>query len=100
MISGLFFGLAFGVAGIGAALRGRMADAFGIELVYSRVRVSARHRPSDGVPAEHRAATAGPGKQPLPILLDRRTRPGTTGLEVRKRDWFTWQDSYAPGRSC
>ena len=61
MISGLFFGLAFGVAGIGAALRGRMADAFGIELVYSRVRVSARHRPSDGVPAEHRAATAGPG---------------------------------------
>jgi FSR family fosmidomycin resistance protein-like MFS transporter len=34
MISGLFFGLAFGVAGIGAALLGRMADAFGIELVY------------------------------------------------------------------
>jgi FSR family fosmidomycin resistance protein-like MFS transporter len=34
MISGLFFGLAFGVAGIGAALLGRMADAFGIEFVY------------------------------------------------------------------
>ena len=34
MISGLFFGLAFGVAGIGAALLGRMADTFGIELVY------------------------------------------------------------------
>ena len=33
-ISGLFFGLAFGVAGIGAALLGGMADAFGIELVY------------------------------------------------------------------
>jgi FSR family fosmidomycin resistance protein-like MFS transporter len=34
MISGLFFGLAFGVAGIGAALLGQMADAFGIEWVY------------------------------------------------------------------
>jgi MFS transporter, FSR family, fosmidomycin resistance protein len=34
MIAGLFFGLAFGVAGIGAALLGQMADAFGIELVY------------------------------------------------------------------
>jgi len=34
MISGLFFGLAFGVAGIGAALLGRVADGFGIEFVY------------------------------------------------------------------
>jgi FSR family fosmidomycin resistance protein-like MFS transporter len=34
MISGLFFGLAFGVAGIGAALLGRLADHTSIELVY------------------------------------------------------------------
>jgi FSR family fosmidomycin resistance protein-like MFS transporter len=34
MISGLFFGFAFGVAGIGAALLGRLADAYSIELVY------------------------------------------------------------------
>lgn len=34
MISGLFFGLAFGLAGIGAALLGRLADAYGIEAVY------------------------------------------------------------------
>jgi MFS transporter, FSR family, fosmidomycin resistance protein len=33
-IAGLFFGLAFGVAGIGAALLGRLADATGIEFVY------------------------------------------------------------------
>jgi FSR family fosmidomycin resistance protein-like MFS transporter len=33
-ISGLFFGLAFGVAGIGAALLGRLADATSIEFVY------------------------------------------------------------------
>lgn len=34
MISGLFFGLAFGLGGIGAAMAGRLADAHGIEAVY------------------------------------------------------------------
>jgi FSR family fosmidomycin resistance protein-like MFS transporter len=34
MISGLFFGVAFGVAGIGAALLGKLADAAGIVTVY------------------------------------------------------------------
>jgi MFS transporter, FSR family, fosmidomycin resistance protein len=34
MVSGLFFGLAFGTAGIGAALLGRLADATSIGLVY------------------------------------------------------------------
>jgi len=34
MISGLFFGLAFGLAGIGAALLGRLADLRGIAYVY------------------------------------------------------------------
>ena len=33
-ISGLFFGLAFGIGGIGAALLGALADAHGIEFVY------------------------------------------------------------------
>lgn len=33
-ISGLFFGLAFGVAGIAAAVLGRLADMYGIEFVY------------------------------------------------------------------
>jgi FSR family fosmidomycin resistance protein-like MFS transporter len=33
-ISGLFFGLAFGMGGIGAALLGRLADRDGIEFVY------------------------------------------------------------------
>ena len=33
-ISGVFFGLAFGVAGIGAALLGQLADATSIEYVY------------------------------------------------------------------
>jgi MFS transporter, FSR family, fosmidomycin resistance protein len=34
MISGLFFGFAFGVAGIGAAVLGRLADSTSIEFVY------------------------------------------------------------------
>jgi FSR family fosmidomycin resistance protein-like MFS transporter len=34
MISGLFFGFAFGVGGLGAALLGRLADASSIEYVY------------------------------------------------------------------
>lgn len=33
-ISGLFFGLAFGVAGVGAAILGKLADSYGIEYVY------------------------------------------------------------------
>ncbi len=34
MISGLFFGFAFGMGGIGAAILGSLADAHGIEYVY------------------------------------------------------------------
>jgi FSR family fosmidomycin resistance protein-like MFS transporter len=34
MVSGLFFGLAFGAAGCGAALLGTLADTYGIEVVY------------------------------------------------------------------
>jgi len=34
MIAGLFFGFAFGMGGLGAALLGRLADVQGIEFVY------------------------------------------------------------------
>jgi MFS transporter, FSR family, fosmidomycin resistance protein len=34
-VSGLFFGLAFGIGGVGAAVLGKLADARGIEYVYS-----------------------------------------------------------------
>jgi FSR family fosmidomycin resistance protein-like MFS transporter len=34
MVSGLFFGLAFGLAGIGAAVLGQVADHWGIDTVY------------------------------------------------------------------
>jgi MFS transporter, FSR family, fosmidomycin resistance protein len=35
MVSGLFFGFAFGMGGIGAAVLGQVADAYGIDYVYS-----------------------------------------------------------------
>jgi FSR family fosmidomycin resistance protein-like MFS transporter len=35
MISGLFFGFAFGMGGIGAAVLGQVADVRGIDYVYS-----------------------------------------------------------------
>jgi len=34
LVAGLFFGFAFGIGGLGAALLGRVADATGIEFVY------------------------------------------------------------------
>lgn len=34
LISGLFFGLAFGIGGIASAVLGKLADMYGIELVY------------------------------------------------------------------
>jgi FSR family fosmidomycin resistance protein-like MFS transporter len=34
MVSGLFFGLAFGMAGIGAAVLGKLADLYSIDYVY------------------------------------------------------------------
>ena len=34
MVAGMFFGFAFGLGGIGAAVLGELADASGIEFVY------------------------------------------------------------------
>jgi FSR family fosmidomycin resistance protein-like MFS transporter len=34
VVAGLFFGLSFGAAGLGAALLGKLADATSIETVY------------------------------------------------------------------
>lgn len=35
LVAGLFFGLAFGLGGIGAAVLGRLADAYGLDTVYA-----------------------------------------------------------------
>ena len=45
-IAGLFFGLSFGLGGIGAALLGRVADRTSLELRLSDLRLPAGDRPS------------------------------------------------------
>ncbi len=54
LISGIFFGFAFGMGGLGAAVLGQLADRVGIETVYALVRVPAAHRAARGVSARHR----------------------------------------------
>ena len=52
MISGLFFGFAFGMGGIGAALLGRLADHDEHRLRLPGLRVPPGDRTADGVPAQ------------------------------------------------
>ena len=56
MISGLFFGLAFGVAGLGAAALGEVADQWGLDTVYRILFVPAAARHRHDVPAGHAGA--------------------------------------------
>ena len=51
MISGVFFGFAFGIGGVGAAVLGRVADHTGLEFVYHVCAVPAGARTARGVPA-------------------------------------------------
>lgn len=65
-VSGLFFGLAFGLAGIGAAVLGQLADQWGIDAVYKLC----SFLPLIGLLAvflpDLRALAANPVKSPLP----------------------------------
>ena len=56
MISGLFFGFAFGMGGLGAAVLGKLADMTSLRFCLSNLRISAGHRLIDGVFAGGRAA--------------------------------------------
>ena len=49
LISGVFFGFAFGMGGLGAAVLGLLADRIGIEMVYSLCAFLPAHRPAGGV---------------------------------------------------
>jgi FSR family fosmidomycin resistance protein-like MFS transporter len=64
MISGLFFGFAFGIAGFGAALLGWLADAAGIDAVY---RLCA-YLPLIGILAAFLPNIATPGRLTEPAL--------------------------------
>ena len=56
-VAGLFFGFAFGMGGIGAAVLGELADHIGIDARLPALRLPAAHRPADR-PAAGRAAPA------------------------------------------
>lgn len=80
LISGLFFGFAFGMGGLGAAVLGYLADATSIEFVY---RVCA-YLPAIGVlalflPRQERAApyviVAGSANSPDPVIRGSRATP-------------------------
>ena len=56
MIAGMFFGFAFGMGGIAAAVLGVLADHKGIEYRLRGLLVPAAARPADRVPAEQDGA--------------------------------------------
>jgi FSR family fosmidomycin resistance protein-like MFS transporter len=70
MVAGLFFGLAFGIAGIGAALLGRLADMTSITLVYN----VCAFLPAIGLLAAFLPEMSGPNsearKEKLPRTVD------------------------------
>ncbi len=80
MISGLFFGLSFGAAGLGAAMLGRLADATGIEHVYRvaaflpALGLLAALLPDLGVQAVS-PGRAGANGQEKPLLTDEGAGP-------------------------
>ena len=59
MIAGLFFGLAFGIGGLGAAALGVLADATSMTVVYPSVRVAAGARSAHGPAAGSRTPWPG-----------------------------------------
>ena len=60
-VAGLFFGLAFGLGGVGAALLGQVADARGIAFVFS----ICSFLPAIGLLAALLPHTAAPARAPV-----------------------------------
>jgi MFS transporter, FSR family, fosmidomycin resistance protein len=69
LISGVFFGFAFGMGGLGAAVLGRLADSIGIEAVYRicaflpAIGVLAIFLPDVDAHARHARSTTGAATQ-------------------------------------
>ena len=76
LISGVFFGFAFGRGGIGAAVLGQLADRIGIERVYGLC-LPAADRPAGRVPAERRAWPVGILKRSPVLSGAHRRRPAS-----------------------
>ena len=65
-IAGLFFGLSFGLGGIGAAALGLLADHTSLTFVYRVCALPAGDRPADLFPAGHALAKAVMGRPRFP----------------------------------
>ena len=75
MISGLFFGFAFGISGVGAAALGVLADHTSIEFVYKVCSYPPGDRPGHGLPARYRCEPAAEaGVTPQAGGIDRTNR--------------------------
>ena len=75
MIAGIFFGFAFGMAGIAAAVLGVVADAQGIDYVYQSLLVPAVSRPADRLSSAIRW-----DRQCDKVKRDKHAYPRRTGL--------------------
>ena len=74
-VAGLFFGLSFGLGGIGAALLGALADRTSSDLRLSRLRLPAGRRSARGLPAVH-AGQGGRGGEGALVKAARLRRRG------------------------
>ena len=66
MVSGMFYGLSFGLGGLGAAVLGGLADHFGIEFVYQ----VCAFLPLLGLLAVFLPDVRPPGRVPAPVVRD------------------------------
>ena len=66
-VAGLFFGLAFGLGGVGAALLGQLADVTGHRVRFQRVLVLAGDRLARGVLAAHAGHCRRAARQALKL---------------------------------
>ena len=67
-VAGLFFGLSFGLGGVGAALLGMLADRTSLDLRLSRLRLPAGGRPARRLPADRAGQGAG-GEERRSVVL-------------------------------
>ena len=96
-VSGLFFGLAFGMGGIGAAVLGKVADHYGIEFVYH----VCSYLPLLGSPCRISAGCPSPicrRSSPKDIASDKGLNKNTGSFLVQKLSHIPFQQYF--GQQC
>ena len=85
MIAGIFFGFAFGIGGIAAAVLGRLADVRGIEFVFWLGSYPAAARAADDLPAGHEGAGRLTTRRAIFRLVRRRSLRSGRSTRLRRR---------------